>query len=64
MEEKREKRFASFFEKEKESTKMKIPPLSHTVCSAGFINLEAIWSKDKGMSTDIDSVWKLEHRHG
>ena len=45
VEEKREKRITSFLEKEKESTKLKIPPLSHTFRSAGFINPGAIWSK-------------------
>ena len=52
VEEKREKWIASFLKKEKESAKMEIPPLSHTFLSAGFVNSEVIWSKDKEMSTD------------
>ena len=36
MEEKREKRIASFLGKEKESTKMEIPPLSHTFSLSRF----------------------------
>ena len=52
FEKKKEKRIASFLKKEKESAKMEIPPLSHTFLSAGFVNSEVIWSKDKEMSTD------------
>ena len=57
MEEKRERRIASFLEKEKESAKMEIPLLSHTFRSIGFINPEAVWSKDKEMSTDVDKTF-------
>ena len=49
MEEKREKRVTSFLRKEKESTKMEIPPLSHTFRSTSFINPGAIWSKAEEM---------------
>ena len=42
MEEKRQKRVASFVGKEAESMKMDIPPLSSSFLSAGFINLEMI----------------------
>ena len=42
IEEKRQKRIASFLEKEKESAKVEIPRLSHTFRSVGFINPEAI----------------------
>ena len=52
MEEKREKRIASFLGKEKESAKMEIPSLSHTFRSAGIINPKAIWSEDKEISVD------------
>ena len=52
MEEKREKRIASFFEKEKESIKMEIPSLSYTFRLAGFINPEAIQGKDKEISVN------------
>ena len=57
MEEKKEKRIASFLEKEKESARMEIPLLSYTFRSAGFINFEAIQGKDKGVSTDIDKAF-------
>ena len=57
MEEKREKRIASFLEKKKESAKMEILSLSHTIRLAGFINPGAIWSKDKEMSTDMDEAF-------
>ena len=52
MEEKREKRIASFLEKEKKSAIMEIPPLSYTFRSAGFINPKAIQGKDKEISVD------------
>ena len=42
LEEKRQKRVASFLGKEAESMKMDIPPLSSSFLSAGFINLEMI----------------------
>ena len=57
MEEKREKRIASFLGKEKESTKMEIPPLSHIFRSAGFSNPGAIWSKAEEMSTKVDKAF-------
>ena len=57
MEEKKEKRIASFLKKEKESTKMKIPPLSHTFRSIGFINFGAIWSKAEEMSIEVDEAF-------
>ena len=53
----REKRITSFLEKEKESAKMEIPPLSHTFHSTGFINPGVIWSKDKEMSTEVDEAF-------
>ena len=54
----REKRIASFLGKEKESTKMEIPPLSHTFRSTDFINPEAIWSKAKEMSIGVDKAFE------
>ena len=42
LEEKRQKRVASFLGKEAESMKMDIPPLSSSFLSAGFINPEMI----------------------
>ena len=42
VEEKKEKRITSFLEKEKKSTKLEIPPLSHTFRLASFINPGAI----------------------
>ena len=38
----RQKKIASFLEKEGDSTTMDIPPLSSSFLSAGFINLEMI----------------------
>ena len=40
-----------------ESTKMEIPPLSHTFRSAGFINPGAIWSKAEEMSTEMNEAF-------
>ena len=42
IEEKRQKRVASFFGKEAESMKMDIPPLSFSFLSTGFINPKMI----------------------
>ena len=42
MEEKRQRRIASFLGKERESIRMEIPPLSYTFCLVGFINPKAI----------------------
>ena len=53
----REKRIASFLGKEKENTKMEIPPLSHTFRSAGLINPGAIWSKVEEMSIGVDEAF-------
>ena len=57
MEEKREKRITSFFEKEKESAKMKIPPLNHTFGSVSFINPEVIWSKAMEILIEADKAF-------
>ena len=37
---------------------MEIPLLSHTFRSAGFINLEAIWSKVDEVSTEVDEAFE------
>ena len=37
---------------------MEIPLLSHTFCSAGFINPGAIWSKAKEMLTEVDEAFE------
>ena len=58
VEEKREKRIASFLGKEKENGKMEIPPLSHTFRSTGFINLGAVWSKVEEMLTEVDKAFE------
>ena len=42
LEEKRQKRIASFLGKEEDSAKMVIPPLSSLFLSAGFINPDII----------------------
>ena len=58
MEEKKEKRIVSFLGKEKESTKMEIPPLSHTFRLVDFINPGVIWSKVEKMSTKVDEAFE------
>ena len=52
MEEKKEKRIASFFGNEKKKARMEIPPLSYTFRSVDFINPKAIQGKDKEISVD------------
>ena len=47
LEEKRQKRVASFLEKEAESIKMDIPPLSSSFLSAGFINPEMVQDSEE-----------------
>ena len=47
IEEKRQKRVASFLEKKTESMKMDIPPLSSSFLSAGFINPEMIQDNEE-----------------
>ena len=36
---------------------MEIPSLSHTFRLAGFIDPEAVWSKDNEMSTNVDKAF-------
>ena len=47
MEEKRQKRVASFLGKEAENMKMDIPPLSFSFLSTGFINSEMIQDNEE-----------------
>ena len=53
MEEKREKRIASFLGKEKESTKMNIPPLSSSFLLTGFINPKMIQGNEEEVMVDV-----------
>ena len=46
-------RIASFLGKEKESTKINIPPLSSSFLSAGFINPEMIQGNEEEVMVDI-----------
>ena len=52
LEEKRQKRVASFLRKETESMKMDIPPLSSSFLSAGFINPEMIQGDEEKMMVE------------
>ena len=52
MEEKREKRIASFLGKKEENAGMEIPSLSHTFRSVGFIIPEVIQGDDREISVD------------
>ena len=57
LEKKRQKKVASFLEKEAKSMKMDIPPLSSSFLSAGFINLEMIQcNEEKGMVETFGSL--------
>ena len=53
LEEKRQKRVASFLGKETESMKIDIPPLSSSFLSAGFINPEIIQGNEEEVMVDI-----------
>ena len=53
LEEKRQKRIASFLKKERENTKMDIPPLSSSFLSMGFINPKMIQSNEEEVMVDI-----------
>ena len=52
LEEKRQKRVASFLGKEAESMKMDIPPLSSSFLSTGFINLEMIQGDEEEVTVE------------
>ena len=56
MDEKREKRIASFLEKESENAKIEIPLLSCAFCLADFIILGVIQSKEKEMMVNVDEA--------
>ena len=53
IEEKRQKRISSFLGKERESTKMDIPPLSSSFLSAGFINPKIIQGNEEEVMVDV-----------
>ena len=53
IEEKRQKRIASFLEKEGDSTKLDIPPLSSSFLSAGFINPDTMQGDEEDVMVDI-----------
>ena len=53
LEEKRQKRIASFLGKEEENAKMDIPPLSSSFLSTSFINSETIQDNEKEVMVDI-----------
>ena len=57
LEEKRQKRIASFLGKEGDSAKMDIPPLSSSFLSAGFINLDTIEGDEKEVMVDITETF-------
>ena len=58
IDEKREKRIASFLEKESENAKIEIPLLSCSFCLADFINLRVIQSKEKEMMVNVDEAFR------
>ena len=53
LEEKRQKRIASFLEKEGDSPKLDIPPLSSSFLSAGFINPDTMQGDEEDVMVDI-----------
>ena len=53
LEEKRQKRIASFLGKKKDNAKMVIPPLSSSFLSTGFINPDIIQGDEEEMMVDI-----------
>ena len=58
LKEKRQSRIASFLEKEGESTKMDIPPLSSSFLLASFINLKIIQGNEDEMMVDIAETFR------
>ena len=58
IEEKRQNRIASFFEKEKESAKMNIPPLSSSFLLTGFINPEIIQDNEEKVMVDVAKAFR------
>ena len=57
LEEKRQKRIASFLGKEGESAKMDIPPLSSLFLSAGFVNPEMIQGNEEELMVDVTETF-------
>ena len=53
MEEKRQSSIASFLEKEKDSARMNIPPLSSSFLSAGFINPDVIQGSEEEVMVNV-----------
>ena len=58
VEEKKEKRIASFLGKERESAKMDIPPLSCSIRSVDFINFEVIQGNEKKVMVDVAETFE------
>ena len=56
VEEKKEKRMASFLRKERESAKLEIPPLNYSFISGGFFNPEVIRCKGKERVVDMEEA--------
>ena len=59
LEEKRQKRIASFFGKDEDSAKLDIPPLSSSFLSAGFINLDTIQGDEEDVMVDIAETFGI-----
>ena len=53
LKEKRQKRIASFLDKEREIIKTDIPPLNSSFLSAGFINPEMIQGNEEKVMVDV-----------
>ena len=53
LEEKRQKRIASFLGKDGDSLRLDIPPLSFSFLSTGFINLDTIQGDEEEVMVDI-----------
>ena len=60
LEEKRQKRVASFLGKEAESMKMDIPPLSSSFLSAGFINPEMIEGDEEEVMVETSGSLSID----
>ena len=58
IEKKREKRMASFLGKERESTKLEIPPLNYSFILGGFVNPEVIQRKGKERVVDMEEAFE------
>ena len=56
-EEKKEKRIASFFGKERESAKLEIPSLNYSFISGDFVNPEVIRCKGKERVVDMEKAF-------